>query len=56
MISFIVEDETKSGKTYRSFQGVSEDDFAEGVTECWMKLFAVQLGYDEAEQDAHMLL
>lgn len=56
MISFVVETETKRGRTYRSFQGVSEDDFAEGTPENHMKLFAVQLGYEEAEQDAHFLM
>lgn len=56
MISFVLEAETKSGRTYRSFQGVSEGDFKVGTPESLMKLFAVQMGTEEAEQDAHRLL
>ena len=56
MISFVVETETKRGRTYRSFQGVSEDDFAEGTPESHMKLFAVQYCTEEAQQDAHRMM
>lgn len=56
MINFIVEAETKRGRTYRSFQGVSEDDFAEGTPESHMMLFAIQMGTEEAQQDAHMMM
>lgn len=56
MINFVVETETKSGRNYRSFQGVSEDDFAEGTPESHMKLFAIQIGTEEAQQDAHMMM
>lgn len=56
MINFVVETETKRGRTYRSFKGVSEDDFAEGTPESYMKLFAIQFCTEEAQQDAHFLM
>lgn len=56
MINFVVEAETKRGRTYRSFQGVSEDDFEKGIPEIHMMLFAIQIGTEEAQQDAHRMM
>lgn len=56
MINMTVDVETKSGKTYRSFTGVDESDFAPNTPLVSMVRFANWYCVEEAQQDAESLL
>ena len=56
MIEVVAEVLTKSGRVYRSFSGVDENEFSEDTPDFVKKPFAIQFSYEEARQDAHFLL
>lgn len=56
MIEVVAEVQTKSGRTYRSFSGVDENEFSSDTPDYIKKPFAIQFSFEEARQDAHFLL
>lgn len=55
-VNFEIETVTKSGKTYKSFNGINTEDFAQGTSNMQVILFVENICVEEVKQDAHFLL